>query len=174
MAAARSERKKHSGQTTFSIFCEVEELFALNPYLGSALLRHGEVLSEFEEQPQRIWFPETCVISLIIAAGAPNGASVGLIGREGAVCEPAARQVVQVPGRARFLLLSAKPGAVKVAPNLEPLILRHANALHGQVMQVAACNALHSAEARLARSSISRRSRGCWSSITIHPGMSCA
>jgi hypothetical protein len=82
--------------------------------------------------------------------GRANGATVGLIGRS-AACEPAARQVVQVPGNARFLSLSLRSQVQGSRSKSGASLLRHADALHGQVMQVAACNVLHSAEARLAR-----------------------
>ena len=127
------------------------ELYRLDPHLGCARLGLGEILGEFGDQPERIWFPETCVVSLIVAVSADNRATVGLIGREGAACDCVAHQVVQVPGTARFLSLSAKQASLDVAPHLKSLLLRHADALHGQVMQWAACNALHPAEARLAR-----------------------
>ena len=127
------------------------DLCRLEPYLGAAKLSRGDVLSEFCEQPERIWFPETCVVSLVVPMSAGNAATVGLVGREGVVCDRVARQVVQVPGTARFLPMVSRQAALDAAPALAQLLLRHADALDGQVMQVAACNALHPIEARLAR-----------------------
>lgn len=127
------------------------ELCRLEPYIGAAKLRRGEVLSEAAERPKRVWFPETCVVSLVIAMSTGNDATVGLIGREGAVSAGGARQVVQVSGTARFLSSSVKQVMLDAIPNLQQLLIRHANALYGQVLQIAACNALHPAEARLAR-----------------------
>ena len=127
------------------------DLSRLEPYLGSARLRRGEILGERVEQAERIWFPETCVVALVVAMNAGNGATVGLIGHEGAVGDGAAGRVVQVPGTARFLSVVNKQAALDAAPDLRQLLLRHADALHGQIVQVAACNALHPAEARLAR-----------------------
>jgi CRP-like cAMP-binding protein len=127
------------------------DLCRLKPYLGAERLSRGEILGESSNQAERIYFPETCVVALVVAMSAGNKATVGLIGREGAVCGSVACRVVLVSGSARFLSLSAKQAALEAAPGLEQLLLHYADALHGQVMQVAACNALHPVEARLAR-----------------------
>lgn len=127
------------------------DLYRLKPYLSAAKLSRGEILSEFGQQPESIWFPETCMISLVVAMRAGKNATVGLIGREGATGNGLARQVVQLPGTARRLSIVAEQAALDAIPNLRQLLLRHTDALRGQVMQVAACNALHPAEARLAR-----------------------
>lgn len=127
------------------------DLCYLEPYLCITKLSCGEILSEFCEQPERIWFPETCVVSLVVGMSTGHDITVGLVGREGVVSDCVARHVVQVAGNARFLSMHTKSAALDATPALGKLLLRYADALHGQVMQGAACNALHSVEARLAR-----------------------
>jgi CRP-like cAMP-binding protein len=135
------------------------DLYRLKPCLGTAKFSGGEILSEFGQQPERIWFPVTCVVSLVVAMGAGKDVTVGLIGREGATGVCFGRQVVLLPGSARFLSIDAKQAAPDAIPDLRQLLLRHADALHGQVMQLAACNALHPVEARLARFLLSIQDR---------------
>jgi CRP-like cAMP-binding protein len=153
--AQRSNRFARDG-ILFSRNCLLDslmpsELCHLEPYIGAARLRRGEILNEAAERPERVWFPETCVVSLVVAMSTGNDATVGLIGREGVAGAGGVRQVVQVPGTARFLSSSAKQVVLDAVPNLQQLLKRHADALYGQILQIAACNALHPVEARLAR-----------------------
>ena len=136
-----------------------DELLHLAPYLGSVLLSVGQILPVSSDLPGRIWFPETCVISLVVPMSAGNRVVVGIIGREGAVGASVAKSgsaivaspVVQITGTALVLSGRAIRVSLDQRHGLQQLLLRHADALHGQVMQVAACNSIHPAEVRLAR-----------------------
>ena len=127
------------------------ELLRLAPYLGSVRLSVGEILPTSSDLPGRLWFPETCVISLVVPMSAGNRAAVAIIGREGVVGFGVARgssaivasPVVQVTGTALFLPIRAIQVLLDQSHGLQQLMLRHADALHGQIMQFAACNALH-------------------------------
>src|SRR5262245_10619760 len=82
-----------------------------------------------------------------------------MVGREGVVGAFAGlgpwnaftRAVVQIPGIAGVIPTSCFQSAVGQSVRIRNLILRYKEGLLAQVQQTAACNALHSLEARLAR-----------------------
>ena len=135
------------------------EFKRLEPHLAVAHLSVGETLRDFVAPPKGIWFPETCVVSLVVLMTGGGTAVVGMTGCEGvAAYSPAecghfvlAREVVQVAGEALFLPARVVQAEFDASSGLRQLMLCHAEALHEQVMQLAACNALHVAEERLAR-----------------------
>jgi CRP-like cAMP-binding protein len=106
-----------------------------------------------------MWFPESCVISLVVPMSTGYRITAGIIGREGAVgasvekssSAMVASLVVQITGTALLLPAATFRRLLSDGHGLQLLLRRHTDALHGQVMQLAACNALHSAEVRLAR-----------------------
>jgi signal transduction histidine kinase len=105
------------------------------------------------------YFPVTAVVSLISTMESGVSADVALIGREGIVglagvhgsVESPTTALVQVPG----LVLRTPTAAVRAAslrfPSLRTVLDRYTEARFVQVAQTAACNRLHSVEARLAR-----------------------
>src|SRR3981189_1537116 len=131
----------------------------LAPYLQKVSLEQDAVLLRSGDLIEQIYFPHSGTISLML--GMPNGQTVAtaVIGREGAVgmlsvLEPSSSPVtavVRVAGIAsrisalRFHAAFSQSGAIRHA------VQTHARALLMQFQHVAACNALHSVEARMAR-----------------------
>ena len=117
---------------------------------------------------QDIWFPETCVIGLIVYMEGGSTAEVGILGCEGMVGYPAAlgdRRAlayasVRVAGEALHLPAKAMLAAFESSPGFRNLVLHYIGALHAEVLQSAACHALHSAELRLARLLLMFQDRG--------------
>jgi CRP-like cAMP-binding protein len=131
----------------------------LAPYLRKVPLERDAVLIRSGDPIEQIYFPESGTIAFI--AEMPNGQTVAtaVIGNDGAVGvltalgpSPAPMTaVVRVAGtslrisRARFHAALSHSGAVRHAVQV------YTRALLAQLLQVAACNALHSVEARMAR-----------------------
>ena len=131
----------------------------LAPQLRPFALKQGATLQEQDVSVDSVYFPLSGTISLIAVMNSGDTVETAMIGREGAVGVFAglgrwsafARAVVQVPGIA--LSMPAAPfydAALRSEP-LRDLVLRYKESLLSQISQTAACNALHSLEARLAR-----------------------
>ena len=131
----------------------------LTPYLQKVSLEQDAVLLRSGDRIEQVYFPHSGTISFMLDM--PNGQTVAtaVIGHEGAVgmlsvLEPSrspVTAVVRVTGIAsrisaiRFHAAFSQSGAIRHA------VQTHARALLAQVQHVAACNALHSVEARMAR-----------------------
>jgi CRP-like cAMP-binding protein len=131
----------------------------LAPHLRKIPLERDAVLARSGDPIEQIHFPESGTIAFIM--GMPNGQTVAtaVIGNDGAAGLLTAlgpslspmTVVVQVPGTslqiypARFRAALNRSGAIRHAVQV------HTWALLAQFQHVAACNALHSVEARMAR-----------------------
>jgi CRP-like cAMP-binding protein len=131
----------------------------LAPYLRKVVLEQDAVLQRSGDRIEQVYFPHSGTISFMLDM--PNGQTVAtaVIGHEGAVgmlsvLEPSrspVTAVVRVTGIAsrisalRFHAAFSQSGAVRHA------VQTHTRALLMQFQHVAACNALHSVEARMAR-----------------------
>jgi CRP-like cAMP-binding protein len=135
-----------------------DELGRLAPHLERVELRRGAVLHEPPGELVEVWFPEGCVISVVVLVqgGAAEGAVVGREGAAGLVDglgsrRATARCLVQVPGPALRLDLDPLAAASEASPPLRRLLAWYVQAYLAEVMVTAACHALHAAAARLAR-----------------------
>lgn len=131
----------------------------LAPYLRKVSPERDEVLVRSGDRVEQIYFPLSGTIAFIMEM--PNGQTVAtaVIGNEGAVGILSAlgpspspmTAVVRVAGislqisPARFQAALSRSGAIRHAVQI------YTRALLVQFQHVAACNALHSVEARLAR-----------------------
>jgi CRP-like cAMP-binding protein len=131
----------------------------LAPHLRKVSLERDAVLVRSGDRIEQIYFPRSGTISFMLEM--PNGQTVAtaVIGNEGAVGALTAlgpslsslTAVVRVAGTAlqispaRFYAAFNRSGAIRHAVQI------HTRALLAQFQHVAACNALHSVEARLAR-----------------------
>jgi CRP-like cAMP-binding protein len=138
---------------------EPEDLRRLAPHLERVDLARGTVLLEPAAELRHVWWPEDCIVSLVIPTREGGAAEAATIGREGMVGffailgdhRALARNVVQVPGRALRLPFGVLREAFAASPPVRQVCLRYVAALLAHVLQSAACNALHTVEARLAR-----------------------
>src|SRR5216683_5893217 len=135
------------------------DLGLLAPYLQQVSLKQDAVLVRSGDWNEQVYFPHSGTISFMLDM--PNGQTVAtaVIGHEGAVgmlsvLEPSrspVTAVVRVAGigsrisALRFHAAFSQSGAIRHA------VQTHARALLMQFQHVAACNALHSVEARMAR-----------------------
>jgi CRP-like cAMP-binding protein len=135
------------------------DLGRLVPHLERVHLARGAVLLEPRIELEYVWFPESCVVSLTIPMADGAGAEAATVGREGMLGFVAALgsrrtiacSVVQVPGTALRLPVGPLRSAFGASPRVRQVCLSYVEAVLVYLLQSVACNALHKAEARLAR-----------------------
>jgi CRP-like cAMP-binding protein len=131
----------------------------LLPYLSTLPLAQGVVLSESGDEVDQIYFPHFGMISLLAVLRDGKAIETATVGREGVVGAMAGlgiyrsmvRVVVQMPmacskiSAPHFRTIAATSDAVR------NLAIRYNEVLLSQARITAACNALHSIEARFCR-----------------------
>lgn len=129
------------------------------PHLTHMDLERAQLLYEPGDRVDVVYFPHDGVVSMMTLM--ENGAAIesATIGREGAVGLSSAvaprhslsRAIVQTPCRCSRIGSSQLHDAWLKSPRIRDMVDRHAEALLGHTTQSAACNALHSVEARFCR-----------------------
>ncbi len=131
----------------------------LAPYLRNVSLEQDAVLLRSGDRIEQVYFPRSGTISFMLDM--PNGQTVAtaVIGNEGAVgilsaLEPSRSPitaVVRVAGIASQISATRFHAALSQSGAIGQAVQTHTRALLAQFQHVAACNALHSVEARMAR-----------------------
>jgi CRP-like cAMP-binding protein len=143
-------------------------LLAALPHQTMARLQHelfhvslpqGAVCFDAGEPVDRVYFPTSGLISLLIATDKRELVEAGLIGREGAAGLQSAigrrtsfvRAIVRVQGL--FAAIAAEPlrRSIEMSAEAASLVTRYTEILWAEAQQLAACNAVHAALPRLAR-----------------------
>ncbi len=125
------------------------------------------MLNEPGDEPDRVWFPHTGMVSLLAVMSDGKAVETATVGREGVVGAmaglgqhiPLTRGVVQVRLVASRAAAAPFRRAVQASPLLREMIVRYNDLLLGQVQVTAACNALHPIQKRLARWILQTRDR---------------
>ena len=135
------------------------DLDLLAPYLRRVSLERDAVLVRSGDPIEQIYFPRSGTIAFMLDM--PNGQTVAtaVIGNEGAVgiltalgpSRSPITAVVRVPGTALQISPARFHAALRHSGAIRQAVQIHTRALLAQFQHVAACNALHSAEARMAR-----------------------
>jgi CRP-like cAMP-binding protein len=137
------------------------------PLFAPVALEFGELLYAEGERMKEVYFPQTCVVSLMVVVDHDAALEVALVGRDGLVGVPLAlgaelspvRALVQGAGTAlRITRLRFRAALDEHAP-LREAVYHYAGSLMGQVGQTAACNRFHQVNARLARWLLMTRDR---------------
>jgi CRP-like cAMP-binding protein len=131
----------------------------LAPHLRKVSLERDAVLVRSGDRIEQIYFPLSGTIAFIM--NLPNGQTVAtaVIGNEGAVgvltslgpSRSSTTAVVRVAGTSLQISATRFHAALSRSAALRQAVQIHARALLAQFQHVAACNALHSVEARMAR-----------------------
>ena len=133
-----------------------DEFLRLAPHLTLSPLTYKHVITKAGEPIRDVCFPDSGVCSVVSVMRSGATAEVGTIGNEGVtgvalffgdLSEPS-ESVIQVPGAGRMLPASVFQCELARRGPLHRLVGHYAHALMIQVMQSAACNALHSIEQR--------------------------
>ena len=131
----------------------------LAPHLKKVSLERDAVLVRSGDPTEQIYFPCSGTIAFIMEM--PNGQTVAtaVVGNEGAVgmltslgpSPSPTTAVVRVTGTAWQISPAQFRAALRHSGAIRRAVQIHSRALLAQFQHVAACNALHSVEARLAR-----------------------
>ena len=130
-------------------------------------LEFGEMLYEHDQPMLQVYFPVTCLVSLMVVVDQDMALEVAVVGREGMVGVALAlgarfspvRAIVQGEGlalrmnRARFL------ASLRSHLPLQRALDSYTHGLMAQIAQTAACNRFHLLNARLARWLLMTRDR---------------
>jgi len=133
-----------------------EDFKRLAPHLTASRLTYKLSVYEADERIDKVCFPDSGVCSVMAVMRAGAAAEVGTIGNEGVTgvalyfgdtSEPS-QSLIQVPGLGRMLPASIFKKELARRGALHKLVGHYAHALMIQIMQSAACNALHNIEQR--------------------------
>lgn len=136
-----------------------EDLTALKPYLRRVKLTAGQVLYEPGDDVDRIYFPETALISLMTGMRDGHDVENTSRGRNGGIGYVEAcgsemmvsRAVVQLAGESWCVGSCHYRDRYERSPAMRNLIHRRVEILLADARQSIACQALHPAPGRLAR-----------------------
>jgi CRP-like cAMP-binding protein len=132
---------------------------AFEPHLKLVSLASGDVLFEPDQPADRVYFPNTAVLSVMMVMEDGRTVETDTVGNESAVGVVAAlgaslsvnRTLTQIPGTASMIPAPRLRQIAEESPGLRTLLLRHAQINLAQAHQSVACNALHGVEQRLCR-----------------------
>jgi CRP-like cAMP-binding protein len=127
--------------------------------LQSATYEQGVVLQEAGETIDKVYFPQDGMISLLVVTQDGGGIEAATIGYEGAVGvhrglgrrRAFTRAVVQLAGTFSLISGDAFERATLQSESIKEIIAKYTEVLWVEAQQIAACNAVHDAESRLAR-----------------------
>jgi CRP-like cAMP-binding protein len=143
------------------------ELELLLPLLHHSSLTAHDVLAEPGEGIKAVYFPLTCMISMVTLLDDGTTIESATIGNEGmsglslfhGLSVSTSRAVVQMGGETYRMSASAFRDMVPKAPFLTRALGRYADALISMLAQSGACNGQHSVEQRFARWLLTIRDR---------------
>lgn len=131
----------------------------IGPHLSEIAFDKGVILFDAGEKVDQVYFPTEGVVSLMTLLKGGQMVETAAIGSDGLVgvtCGPlngraVSRAVTQTSGYAASVPAKSFEEALGVSPGIRAALARYTEALFAQVQQTAACNALHTLEARFAR-----------------------
>jgi CRP-like cAMP-binding protein len=136
-----------------------EILDALEHDVRRIPLARGTLCFDAGARIDRVYFPITGMVSLVIPVGSGEAVETGTIGREGAagihcglgIRNSYSRATIQIPGDFAVVSAVRLQQAVKDNSGLGNLISRYTETLWAEAQQTAACNAIHAASSRVCR-----------------------
>lgn len=136
-----------------------DEHARLQPHLATVHIDVMQILGEVGEPLRHVYFPETCIISVVRRMRDGTIVEAGTVGREGMAGvlvlfgEPTLPATVlgQMPGAAKRVELDVLRALLPETPVLGERLRRYVMTFLDQVGQTAACNALHPLVQRCAR-----------------------
>jgi CRP-like cAMP-binding protein len=135
------------------------DLALIQPMLQPIELRQGDVLQEPGQRVSEVVFVQSGLISLLTPMQDGAAIEIATLGRESVLGvlsalgshRSTARATVQITGTASTVRVNDFREAVDKSRTLRHLVLLSSELAVAQMQQIAACNALHSAEQRLCR-----------------------
>jgi CRP-like cAMP-binding protein len=131
----------------------------LRPHLKSLTLPQGTFIYKAEDSVERVYFPQTGVISLIVGLTSGQFVEAGMLGRNGVIGAGAPLDgaiainsaIAQVESSGIVAETVVLKRLARESETLRISLVRHEQVLTAHTQQVAACNALHELEERLSR-----------------------
>ena len=131
----------------------------LQPHLKPFELKQEAILLKSGDAVDKVYFPHSEIISLVIELSEGLAIEAAMIGRDSMLGATSAMDgqvslntaIVQLGGTCETLEVSRFRKAAKHSLPLRTALLRHEQVLFAQAQQSAACNAAHHVEARLCR-----------------------
>lgn len=135
-----------------------DDLEALKKHLTIIDLRPGQTLARPGDDMGRVYFPHSGIVSFMVEADGQL-LQTGMVGRDGVIGAAQAlddkisvnRIIVQLPGTASFIDRDPLREAVQKGSTIRQIFAAHEQFFVADIQQTAACNALHSLEARMCR-----------------------
>jgi CRP-like cAMP-binding protein len=132
---------------------------AVEQHLKPISLRFGDVVAEPDQPVDKVYFPHTGVISLVVAMKVGDLIETAMVGRDGVVNATSSldgkislhKAIVQVAGAAAVVQSDALRALADEFEPLRGMLIRHEQVLFAQAQQSAGCNASHTVEARMCR-----------------------
>jgi hypothetical protein len=129
------------------------------PHLTAVELKFGAVVAETGARVERVYFPHTGVVSLVVEMKVGEMIETAMVGRDGVVNGTSAldgkvslhKGIVQVAGTGSAIASDALRNLANEFEPLRSLLIRHEQVLFAQAQQSAGCNASHTVEARMCR-----------------------
>jgi CRP-like cAMP-binding protein len=131
----------------------------LQPHLTPVELKHEAILFEAGDRVDRVYFPHSGIISLVVELSGGQIVEAAMIGRDSMLGATSAldgqvslnKAIIQLPGHGEALDAARFRAVAEQSPELRTILLRHEQVIFAQAQQSAACNASHTVEARLSR-----------------------
>ena len=128
----------------------------LAPHLSVVHLEQGQVLAKTHQLVQRFYFPHTGIITCVVELKGGGAIETGMIGNDGAWGASQAldgkvslnRVLMQVAGTVSVIDSGHMRQLTDEYPAFRDLVVDYEQFFLAQVQQTAACNAVHSVEAR--------------------------
>ncbi|MGC2769054.1 MAG: Crp/Fnr family transcriptional regulator [Candidatus Acidiferrum sp.] len=174
-SVSRSAEEKCVVRNHLLLSIPASELRLLRPHLQACHFRQHEILHEPSQRLQFAYFPNSGLISLVVAMADGSTVEAGMVGREGmaglscaaGLTRCSLRLVVQIPGEGLKIRIGHLQAALKPASQFQMSVGRYAVIKGMQMAQTAACNRLHDARQRLARWLLTARDRVDMESLPV-------
>jgi CRP-like cAMP-binding protein len=131
----------------------------LRPHLKPVQLEHEAVLFVAGAKFDRVYFPHSGIISLVVELSEGRAIEAAMIGRDSMLGATAAmdgatslnKAIIQLGGFGETLDVAPFRMVAEKSLRLRTTLLHHEQVLFAQAQQSAACNAAHTVDARMAR-----------------------
>jgi CRP-like cAMP-binding protein len=136
-----------------------EEYLLVAEHLEKVFLKLGQILHMPDQRIDFLYFPATCMVSLLATLEGGETVETGVVGSEGmvgismalGVDRSASEALVQADGEAYRMKATSLGPLTKNGGALHADLLRYIHTIFAQISQTAACNRAHTLSERLAR-----------------------
>ena len=127
---------------------------AVKPHLSLVDLKQGAVLAETRSLVERVYFPHSGIISLVVELKDGDMLETAMVGKDGALGGASAldgkislnKAIVQAPGVASIMKVERLRDLALAHEDFRSRLIRHEQVLFASAQQSAACNASHLVE----------------------------